>query len=368
MKRKKVIGKLLACAAVLSIAMTACAKTENVETGTAKSTEEAVLASQTDTDDNEVLFTVDGYPVSRKEFSLFIRNQRAAAAQHFYTTYGLEGGEGFWDTEYDGQTPSEYCKELALKDIIEYKMERILAYERGLVEHVDYQDLMGDMEQLNEKNRKRTEGQTSYGLMNYEPWQYLLYIRSDCGVQLLKDEAKRCGKSVSEEELKARYEAEKEAYNKGYDMTYEHLDVFSVKDGYQIEKALTAVADRASKTGETLNAAAAALNLFEEYTAEEKVSSEEVVGKDDLWGQWIQAEAQKLEEGMITEPMVIASDAGSLLRCIKKEALGYISFEDAKDDVLSRYAKESLQAEIEQRIEAASVVFVDGKYEQITVE
>lgn len=368
MKRKKKIGKLLICVATCIIVMTACVKTEHRVTEAGESTEAAVVTSQADTNDSEVLFTVDGYPVSREEFSLFIRNQRAATTQYFYTTYGIEGGEDFWVTEYGGQTPSEYCKELALEEIVAYKMERILAYERGLVEHVDYDDLMGDMEQLNAKNRKHSEGQISYGLATYEPWQYLLYIRSDCDARLLKDEIRRCEESVPEESLKARYEEEKEDYNKGYEITYERLDVFSTKDGSTIDEALAAVAASASEHEETLKDAAAALDLFEDYTAEEKISSEDMTGKDDLWGQWIQAEVQELEEGMISEPVVVSEDTGSLLRCIQKEALGYVSFEDAKPDMIRRFAEESLQEELEQRIEHATVQFVDDKYEQIIVE
>ena len=138
----------------------------------------------------------------------------------------------FWATEFDGQTPSEYCKEKAMEEIVRYKTERILAYERGLIESVDYSDLMADMRVLNEDNAKSdVAGEMTYGLTAFEPWQYLLYIRSDCNTRLMKDEMERLMDSIPEETIRARYDEDKENYSKGYRVTYERLEAESAVSG-----------------------------------------------------------------------------------------------------------------------------------------
>ena len=213
--------------------------------------------------EDDVLFTVDNYPVSRKEFSLFIRDQRSDAAQYFYVTYGAEMKSDFWATEFDGQTPSEYCKEKAMEEIVRYKTERILAYERGLIESVDYSDLMADMRVLNEDNAKSdAAGEMTYGLTAFEPWQYLLYIRSDCNTRLMKDEMERLMDSIPEETIRARYDEDKENYSKGYRVTYERLEAESAVSGVDLKTALGQIAERASMNEESLKDAAETLEVL----------------------------------------------------------------------------------------------------------
>lgn len=319
--------------------------------------------------EDDVIFTVDDYPVSSKEFSLFIRDQRSDAAQYFHTTYGAEMKSGFWTTEFDGQTPSEYCKEKALEEIVRYKTERILAYERGLIEAVDYSDLMADMESLNEKNaEKAAAGEVTYGLTAFEPWQYLLYIRSDCNAKLIKDETERLMGNMPEETIRARYEEEKENYGKGYRVTYERLDADSSVSGVALETALDQIAERASINEESLEDAAAALKVLEDYSVKQEISSEKTVGKDDIWEQFVQEEVMKLEPGMISAPLLLSDSNGCLLRGIERTDLGYESFEDVKISIVREYAEEELETALEQRAKDASVNFVGEKYEQFTVE
>lgn len=319
--------------------------------------------------EDDVILTVDDYPVSRKELSLFIRDQRSDTAQHFNRTFGAEMKAGFWTTEFDGQTPSDYCKEKALEEIIRYKTERILAYERGLVESVDYGDLMADMKALNEKNAKSiAAGEVTYGLTTFEPWQYLLYIRSDCNAKLLKDEMRQCAESISEETMRTRYEEDKENYNKGDRVTYERLEAESPASGTELETALRQIAERAAANEESLEDAAAALEVLKEYSVKLEINTEIEVGKDDIWEQFVQEEVMKLEPGRISEPLLLSGDNGCLLRGIERTALGYERFEDAKSSIIREYAQEALQTILEQRINAVSVVFDSDKYEQIIVE
>lgn len=319
--------------------------------------------------EDEVIVTIDGYPVSREEFSLFIRDQRADAAQYFYTAYGAEMESGFWTAEFEGQTPSDYCKEKAMEEIVRYKTERILAFERGLVESVDYSNLMADMKSLNEKNANSiAAGEVTYGLAAFEPWQYLLYIRSDCNARLLKDETERQIDTIPEETVRTRYEEDKENYSKGFRVTYERLEADSSVAGIDLETALGKVADRASMKEESLEDAAAALKVLVNYSVKQEISSEKHAGKDDIWEQFVQEEVMMLEPGTISSPLLLSGDKGCLLRGIERTTLGYDSFEDVKNSIIHEYAQEVLQATLEQRVKEASVVLDGDKYEQIIVE
>ena len=317
---------------------------------------ESIVKENEDT----TIFTIDGYPVSSEEFDLFLRAQRASTAQHFYEVYGAENDGDFWTTEYDGQTPEEYNEEKALEEITAYKMERILACERGITESVDYSDLMQEMDAVNEKNGTgRQNGEIAYGVKEYSPWQYLNYIRSKCSSELLKDECRRCKDSISEETLKERYEEERQAYHKGYDVTYERFDMDLSEKTEELNAFLQKIADRAQEKKISLEDAAKELNITESYTVQEFVSSEVVVSKDDLFEQEILQDALELEEGAVSEPFVSTSGLGVILRCINRKDLGYYSFEEVKDNMIELFAKESLQKLLDERIQAAEIIWVE---------
>lgn len=314
-------------------------------------------SSVTEAEEPYVIFTIDGYPVYHEEYELFLRSQRAATAQYFYETYGAEQDAEFWTTEYEGQTPENYNKEKALEELIAYKTERILAYERGIAEYVNFDDLMREKDGVNEKNSTSDQaGDFTYGIADYSPWQYLQYLRSVCDIELLKDESRRCKDRISEETLNGYYEEERQMYHKGYDVTYERLDMILSADKEQIGQQMKAVADRAEKEKISLEAAVKELQIADICTVNEYVTSEVEVGKDDLFEVEIQQTVLELEPGTVSEPIISSFGSGTVLRCIERKDLGYYNFDEVKDDIIICFAEESLEDLLDERIRNAEIV------------
>lgn len=123
------------------------------------------------------LLTIDGYPVPKEEFLLFLEEERALTAAYFGQTYGAQVDEGFWSREFDGQTPSDYAKESALNSLLSAKMQAILLHERGLAEDISYEKLEADREKTNrERAEKLRSGEIFYGLTEYDAPTYYAYV------------------------------------------------------------------------------------------------------------------------------------------------------------------------------------------------
>ena len=159
--------------------------------------------------DSDYLLTVDGYGVTGEEFLLFLRDQKAATANYYWVNYEMQPDDEFWNTEVDGQTPTEYAKERALDAVVEAKEEFILADERGILEYKDYNGMMDDMEKENEERAEKEEsGEAYYGLTEYTPFTYYQYLSGNVRSELEKSQEEIT--DPTEEELRQVYEENKE--------------------------------------------------------------------------------------------------------------------------------------------------------------
>ena len=60
------------------------------------------------------------------------------------------------------------------------------------------------------------------------------------------------------------------------------------------EDCIRQIAERASMNEESLKDAAETLEVLEEYSVTQEISSEKIIGKDDIWEQFVQEEVVRL--------------------------------------------------------------------------
>ncbi len=135
-----------------------------------------VLFISCDRNDANVIAWVNQYPVSSAEFKHWMLLQRAEVHNYYYNKYQLADSEDFWETEKEGQSPLEMLKEMALEKAVRSKIQQIIALEKGIVEHIDFDQMMLEMQEENLKRKTKIEkGEVVYGAKRYTERTYFAH-------------------------------------------------------------------------------------------------------------------------------------------------------------------------------------------------
>jgi len=153
--------------------------------------------------DTSVIAWANQYPISNAEFEHWMLLQRAAVHNYFFNKYHIADSEDFWETEAEGESPLEMLKEMALDKAVRCKVQQIMALEKGIVEHIDFDQMMLEMQEENLKRKTKIEkGEVVYGAKHYTERTYFAHEFDKMVIQLktalLEEELK-----PSEKELKA---------------------------------------------------------------------------------------------------------------------------------------------------------------------
>lgn len=162
-----------------------------------------VLLISCNKNDASVIVWVNQYPISKAEFEHWMLLQRAAVHNYFYTKYNITDSEAFWETETGGESPLEILKEMALDKAVRCKVQQIMALKKGIVDHIDFDQMMLEMKEENLKRKKKIEnGEVVYGARRYTERTYFAHEFDKMVIQLkaalVKDALK-----PSEKDLKA---------------------------------------------------------------------------------------------------------------------------------------------------------------------
>lgn len=147
------------------------------------------------TDRSKVVAWVNQHPISRSEFEHWMLLERAEVHNYFYKTYNEADSEDFWEKEIDGESPLEMLKERAFEKAVRCKVQQIIALEKGLVKHIDFDQMMEEMKAENlERNNKIERGEVVYGAKSYTRRSYFAHefdlLTIHLKSELAKDELK----------------------------------------------------------------------------------------------------------------------------------------------------------------------------------
>lgn len=275
------------------------------------------------------LLSVDGYPVSAEEFQLFLQDERALTAAYFGQTYGAEIDAGFWNREFDGQTPNQYAREAAFRELLRAKEESILLKERGLVEDIRYETLMADLEKTNAERADMLErGEVFYGLTEYDAATYYAYVRSQRWGELVRSQSSYS--SPTREELRAVYD--------------ESPDYFTSPPVYAC--SLT----------------------YSDGTTEEREVSSVTIHKEDAGGaQFLSALGELSPGDSLTGASLDGRDADVTLLSIVPGAVLPFEDESAQATAAALCAQAELYALVAKRMADAEVLFNQPLYELQTL-
>jgi len=96
--------------------------------------------------DDAVVATVNGFPITLREFRQSVPAVRADALQGLIIQGADQSDPDFWNTPVGGTTPVQAIRDAALEAAVHKKIIQIMAYEYGLIDDISYSRFFADME------------------------------------------------------------------------------------------------------------------------------------------------------------------------------------------------------------------------------
>jgi hypothetical protein len=159
---------------------------------------------------NATVFTIDGEPVSRIEFTNIMSGLRSDVFQYFVQKYGARDSTKFWTTSFKGEIPVEMLRQKTLDKLKRIKTEQIVLKKNGIVSDISYN---GFLQNFTEENKRRKialeKNQPFYGPEQYEEMDYY-YILQGNRVEELKNKLAKNVLCPSENEIEKFYNDQKE--------------------------------------------------------------------------------------------------------------------------------------------------------------
>ena len=329
------------------------------------------LAIAHEADDSWVA-KVNGEPVSAGLLQRRIMRDRAHAYRYFREKYGAADSQDFWTASYGEEMPLEWIRQRALGECVRIKVAQTLAREKGVIQDITYAAFLQNLEKENERRSKAlAAGEPIYGPQQYREDEYFTYVFTNMVIELKR--------RLSREELYASEEALKEHYEAIKDELYDRRDRVVIRmieiefrrregesEGASREQARAKIEEAKSRLdgGERFEELAAEYN--EKGSLHERTLDDESARFDDRMCPELRGQAMKLSEG---ETSGIFEERGAfyIVKCIEREKLGYMPFEEVRASVKGRYIDGRYEELVAALVKSARVEINPSVYEQIGV-
>lgn len=132
------------------------------------------LAACSAENDGTVYAYVNGEAVTSDEIDYFKLRFRSEIINEYSAKYGVTDYADFWETEYDGKTPSAALEEKAFDEAVSAKIKLILMRKNGIYADIGFASLKALAEEYNAQhaNNKKTVGILTIDLESF----YTYYI------------------------------------------------------------------------------------------------------------------------------------------------------------------------------------------------
>ncbi len=170
------------------------------------------------------VFTVNGEPVSKREFLNVMSGLRANVFTYTAQKYGAKDSVDFWTTSFGGEIPLEVLKQRTIEKLTRIKNEQILMEQNGVADDISY---AGFIQKLNDENARRRKalrnGEPIYGPQQFDEGSYYDTLHGNRVEELIKRLAD--GKlKADDNEIRKYYSENKETlFKRISDVMYEKI-------------------------------------------------------------------------------------------------------------------------------------------------
>jgi hypothetical protein len=277
--------------------------------------------------------TVNGLPIDRDEYALFVRKHRALAS-------------------------GEQLKREALQDAVAWKVLQSWAKQEGLTPYTDYASLREELRRFNRQREKALRnGEVVFGPDRYDEWSFVDRKRGEWSSALQDIIASRA--DFPESRIRDYYEANKEQFVSSVTIRAKvgFVPKADDRDGEERAMRLLKEARDAVAGGSAWEEATAPLKSqggIGGFRKEERQFDEHSAMGDRLRPVLLR-QARSLAAGEISEPFR-ETDGYYVIQVIEKTSPGAASFEEMKERISLLLAQEDFELELERRVREAAVV------------
>lgn len=298
--------------------------------------------------DEEVVGTVNGEPVLKKEFLFHLPAARSETYAYFRNRYGASGTNGFWTARFGKEIPIEYCAEKTWKRLVGIKVQQLLARRFGIIGDISYGYFR---KRLEDENLRRREASRE-GCIFYGPQQLgeREYFNHTFNLLTLKLKKALCNGVLAPTtaELEFYYDSCKSVVYRNRDSIV--VEVFSVAytnggaGGQKIPDKLQAfrILDTLRaflEKGEQWNDMRDRYTLHDGLCYRTRLFSENRIAFDRRIDHVLYEAAQALDSGEICSAVDIYSEM-VVMRCARRSLGGTKPFAEVEADVRCRYCDE----------------------------
>ncbi len=160
--------------------------------------------------EDPVVITVNGEPVSKREYRLVMDRQKASVFAFFKEHHDLDDHPGYWSEDATPPSPLARLRQVVLDELVQIKVQQGLAKQKGLVKDITYAAFTAELARENERRAVAVAGkQIIYGPRQY-PESAFYYIRfKELSFQLKQALGREVSATIGEPEIAAFYEENK---------------------------------------------------------------------------------------------------------------------------------------------------------------
>lgn len=132
--------------------------------------------------EDRVFATVNGEEIVKDEIDYFSNRLRADVLSDYVQKYDVSDFSDFWDTEFDGTTPSEALEKKAFDEAVRAKIVLMLMRENGIYSDISFDALKKKAEDFN--NANAVSAKPIVGIKTVELEQFYTYYISNGEMEL----------------------------------------------------------------------------------------------------------------------------------------------------------------------------------------
>ncbi|OKP98001.1 peptidyl-prolyl cis-trans isomerase [Paenibacillus sp. P46E] len=172
-----------------------------------------------------IILYVNGEPVTRQEFQLYMDKEKGAVTNEFSLQHNAADQVDYWTTEFGGERPIDRLKSLAADEAAKGKLLQTLAQAKGLVEDSGFGQLMKDWADGNKQREQDiSDNKAVFGLGQYDLSQYYFYTLSNLKLEL-EELMGKTELQVTGQEIKQVYQAHAKDYQNRTRLEIEELSL-----------------------------------------------------------------------------------------------------------------------------------------------
>jgi hypothetical protein len=176
---------------------------------------------------SSIIAWVNGEPIMLEEFDNEVEIEKKDVESYFIEKYGaMNNGVEFWSKPYDGVSPADYLRDNSLKKIETVKMQQIFAKDNGIIKQLDYQNFINEFKAGNKNIPPSLANSVVFKLAMDD--------------LVKKTMAKLAEKyfTVSEDEIKAEYNLEKDKTYAKYTRNFQIVTIKIIDNHFMKVDAL----------------------------------------------------------------------------------------------------------------------------------